>query len=314
MPLVPPGVQGGAADASKITMVDLQRVLISAIDSDTWSEKGGRGQVQQLGTSLIVWQSPAVHKLIRDLLTQLREVTGERRTVAIDARWLLLNSDDLDRLMSRDEAGNLTVTRDVLAQFTRRPTSMRCLTNCFSGQLVYLVSGTRRNVVSGYIPVVGSLDAPESGVRYASNAGRTRLFYAAGEIGGAGGQAEHDRNVGYQPLVTTPNLGALLEIRPTLIRGGDSAIVDLKSTITVPVQRQADPETQQISPPPIVDRIAIETQELATTVRVPLGVPILVGGMTHVPSTIGMQSNAPQSAEQDDAAESRQLYLVMELR
>ncbi|NLX95262.1 MAG: hypothetical protein GXY83_03710 [Rhodopirellula sp.] len=40
----------------------------------------------------------------------------------------------------------------------RRPSTIRGITHCFNGQLVYLVSGTRRNVVTSFAPVVGSID------------------------------------------------------------------------------------------------------------------------------------------------------------
>ena len=41
---------------------------------------------------------------------------------------------------------------------------MRGMTHCFSGQLVYLISGTRRNIVSSYIPVVGSVEQPHGDI------------------------------------------------------------------------------------------------------------------------------------------------------
>ena len=136
-------------------------------------------------------------------------------------------------------------TATVLAEFTRRPSSIRGLTNCFTGQLVYLVSGTQRNVVSSYIPVVGSLDRPEErGAQYASLKGGARYNFTSYntcpvvacsqatsvEAGGASA---------ISPIIEKPNFGALLEIRPTLISGDDTAIVDLRSTITVPGEQSA---------------------------------------------------------------------------
>ena len=68
---------------------------------------------------------------------------------------------------------------------------------------------------------------------------------------------------------------------------------------------------------PAVDRIAIETQELATTLSVPLGHPILVGGMTYLPPSIGslrQEAKAGTRQPQEAAAETPQLYLLLELR
>ena len=144
-----------------ITMMDLTRVIVAVVAPETWSENGdGDGELQVLGTALVVRQSPAVHKQIEDLLDQLRKGSGKRKTVAIDARWLLLNSDDLEKLTTSDTEGNTQVDPTVLAEYTRRPSSIRGLINCFSGQLVFLVSGTRQSVVTSVVPVVGSVGKP----------------------------------------------------------------------------------------------------------------------------------------------------------
>lgn len=121
-------------------------------------------------------------------------------------------------------------------------------------------------------------------------------------------------NVGYQPIVSQLNFGALLEIRPTLVPTGDSVIVNLKSTLTVLSQESGDQ-----SPPPAIHQTAIETQELATTMRLPLGQPTLVGGLTYVAPPVTSTSAGDQLGEKSVIAaakttENRQLYLILELR
>ena len=268
-------------DPHRITMDDLINVIVATAAPTTWNENGtGNGEIQPLGTALVVWQSPEVHKQIQKLLDQLLQGSGQRRTVMIDARWLLLNSNELDQLLLDEQNGAPQVDREMLKQLTRRPTSLRGISNCFSGQLVYLISGTRKNLVSSYIPVVG----------------------------GSG--------VGYQPWIETPNFGALLEIRPTLMRDGNAAIVDLKTTLTVPNEQPNQSKGNPDSSPEL-DQIAIETQELATTLRIPLRQPTLVGGLTYVPSprqftaASGRAGATPQAAS---VAENPQLYLLLELR
>src|SRR5690606_28846442 len=115
-----------------------------------------------------------------------------------------------------------------LAEFTRRPTSIRAVTSCFSGQLVYVVSGTKRNVVSVYIPVVGILEDGDAAARLAGLPGRARFRL----VSDSGQTFERSKSVGYQPIVEKQNIGALLEIRPTLLQGSKEAIVDLKATVT----------------------------------------------------------------------------------
>ena len=300
--------------AASITLDDLIRVLTSAVASESWAVNGvGEGQVEPLGTTLVVWQTPAVHEHIRVLLQQMYDGSSDRKTATIDARWLLLNSSELDKLLADDRAGVPQVDRDTLAEFTQRPGTIRGMTNCFSSQLVYIVSGTRRNVVSSYIPVVGSVDYPErdpqlaagrrdSPIRFASDRKATSTF--------------SDSKVGYQPIIEKPNLGALLEIRPTLMQGSATAVVDLKSTITVSAERktrQSESGSWQ-STAPTPDRIAIETQEFATTLRVPLGTPVLVGGMTYEPTLVSSKGRASEGGTELAAQERRQLYLVLEVR
>jgi hypothetical protein len=316
--------QNSSSAPAQITMDGILLALTSMVEPTSWDEVGGPGSVQPLGTSLLVSQTAAVHQQIEGFLKQLREGSGERKTVTIDARWLFLDSDELDELIPPQEGGP-QVDRKVLATFTRRPSSIRGLTNCFTGQLVYLVSGTRRNVVSSFIPVVGSLDRPEkTGAQYVSLKGNADyVFTVQNPLLGGGTQPNFaggiQRSVGYQPVVERPNFGTLLEIRPTLIPGDLAAIVDLRSTITVAGEPSADLRAQPPQGPlaPMIDRIAIETQELATTLYVPLRKPMLVGGLTCVAPSIGsLRQDTKADAKQSQKApmETPQLYLLLEVR
>jgi hypothetical protein len=310
--LSPSNAPGSSPHSTKITMEDLKQVLITVVAPDTWSENGGEdGELQHLGTSLVIRQTAAVHEQIGELLDQLRQGSGKQRTVAIDARWLLLDSDELEQLMPTDESGESQVDREVLGEFTRRPSSIRGKTNCFTGQLVYLVSGTRRNVVTSFVPVVGSVGRPQE-MRYAALPGGAHVVPTQ--------MFQSSRAVGYQPVIATPNLGVLLQIRPTLIPGDSRAIVDLRSTLTV----LGDPSSEAAAPVqsgqdmlvPTVDRVAIETQELATTFSVPLGEPVLSGGLTYIGPSAGTSGQRGEAAagESVTATETPQLYLVLELR
>jgi len=317
--------QASAPGPARITTDDLTRVLVTMVAPNTWAEVGGEGGLQHLGASLVVRQTEAVHQQIEGLLEQLRQGAGKQKTMAIDVRWLLLDSDDLERLTSPDEEGNPQVDRKVLDEYTRRPSSIRGLTNCFTGQLVYLVSGTRRNVVSSFIPVVGSIDRPDE-TQYASLHGNANYVFTAGnQLQGGEMQpsfvAGNNRSVGYQPVVERPNFGTLLEIRPTLIPDDFAAIVDLRSTLTTAGETSDDQAGQPPQNPltPTVDRIAIETQELATTLYVQLRKPMLVGGLTRVAPSIGFlpqDINADTDAKpsQKASTETPQLYLILEVR
>ncbi|MHB8900353.1 MAG: hypothetical protein ACYC6Y_16505 [Thermoguttaceae bacterium] len=299
-----------AGQSSRITIEDLKRVILAVISPDTWIESGGvQGELQQLGTTLVVRQTAEVHQQIGDLLDQLRQGSGEQKTVSVDARWLLLNSDELEQMMPEDSQGRRRIVGELLNEFTRRPTSFRGLTSCFTGQLVYLVSGTRRNVVTSFVPVVGSVERPLER-EYAVLAGGARVVAAQATSPG--------RSVGYQPVINTPNLGVLLQLRPTLVPGQARAVVDVRSTLTalgapLPETVHAGPMGED-SLVPKVDRVAIETQELATTLSVPLGEPVLAGGLTYVGPSAEWPRDGSAGEGDNGSAEAPQLYLVLELK
>jgi hypothetical protein len=244
--------------------------------------------------------------LIVELLDQLRRPADNRRTLTIDARWLMLSSDDLDALLAKDTNGAPAADRKALAAFTRRTGSIRGLTNCFSGQLVYLTSGTNRNVVSGWIPVVGAIGTNDGAASLASAHGKPQIRFVAetSEI-----NVGRQSRVGYQPIIGSSNLGALLEIRPTMIGSTNLAVVELRSTLTAPAERATAPSgnTATDALAPAIDRVAVETLQLATSLRMELGKPIVVGGMTYMPSSA-------KAREEADKAERQQLYLVLEIR
>jgi len=301
---------------SPLTMDSVIQVIFATVAPNSWAGSGGDGQATALGTTLVVRQTNAAQQAIGQLLDALREGSAARRTMTIDARWLLLDSDGLKKLAAADDDGDLRVNREVLAEFTRQPTSLRGFISCFSGQSVFLTSGTVRSNVTSYIPVVGSIEPPKPDVMFASHAGDRSVSFVSDEQGSGvfGG-----RSVGYQPVVTTNNFGVQVELRPTRLHPEKAAAVDLRSTITFPASpssgAELDSTTSDLAPQ--VDRLAIQTQELATTLRVPLGEPVLVGGMTDMAPRLGASvgdATVDPAAAAGEAAEKPQLYLILEVR
>jgi hypothetical protein len=316
-----PGGEGAGAGvagfATNITIPDLVRVIVNTIAADSWSiNGGGDGRIEPLGTALVVWQSKDVQKQITDLLQALSGIAGEHRTVTIDARWLMLTSDELAELLMSDEKGVPQVKRDQLDRLTKRAGSIRGITNCMSGQLVYVVSGTLKNVVSGYVPVVGSVASPNRDIQVARAVDSAIRFVADAVPAATGGR---QTGVGYQPIVQSLNFGALLEIRPMLRPGaGGNVVVDLRSTVTVQGDmKERDGAKLKEELAPAVDRVSIETLEFATTLKMPLNKPVLVGGLTYLGSATGAEKDAGMEQAGSDTAsgaEKRQMYLVLEVR
>ncbi|HJT31248.1 MAG TPA: hypothetical protein VJ783_04310 [Pirellulales bacterium] len=340
------GMGGGGAPRERsaghgMTIDGLMEAIQSLIAPEDWDRVGGHGDLTTLGGSLVVRQSTENQERILRFIEDLRQEVGAIRTVTVRAHWLLLSSPQLDNLLGDgDTAAGNEIDRRALRELAEGSASTeryRGQITCFNGQTVHIVSGRMRNVVQGGMPVVG----------------------------GSG--------VGYQPLTSTPHLGAMLQVTPSLLPGGDAAVVDLQSTVTRWDQTAAE-EVSRVTPGPAprgdaregeyadradentnkkpprrrtpaqggmemggmptmqgmggtmpmmqgmmsgmmpnaapkksdeagpvpIDRVNIVAQQLATSLRVPLNRPVLVGGMTF-PSVEG----GPVSDEQ--------LYLVLEV-
>lgn len=286
---------GGDPYSTALSIDDLVDVIHSFVDSDSWNQGA---DLKLLGGALVVRQSPKNHVQIGELLTEIRNILGNRRTVSIDARWLMLTSVELDELVAGGDSKSnpLAVDREKLKDHMLEATSLRAVGHCFSGQRTYLVSGSRQNIVSGYIPVVGSIATGADGLVSWDN--EPNVHYASGV------ESHRGSTVGYQPIVERPNLGVLLEIRPTLEGGAEQgAIVDLKSTLSAAGTGPKINLEEIGTNAPQIDRVAITRAELATTLRLPLEVPVVVGGLTLNPAEVG-----------EDGEPSKQVYLILEVR
>jgi hypothetical protein len=314
-----PGLGMGGGMGSNVTgeiwdtsppsaIVELLDVISCTIEPQSWEAVGGPGSCIVYGRLLVVSQTAEVHGQILELLDAVRTEMRKAATVVLDIRWLLLDSDELDRLLSdkhdqRKPKGGVVVNRKKLERMTRNVPSFRGSLCCFNGQRVHLACGDRRSVVTGAVPVV-------------------------------------ENALGYEPVVVVPNVGILVEIRPSIIHGTDAMLLDVQSTVTS--WRESGPELQvggrypprqnteisgkiqeakggastvkasgEISSTSggltsvSIDRVTMPTHRLTATVRIPLGQPVLVGGLTLSP-------NEDIASDPDNHEERKQLYLIVE--
>ena len=272
-----------ATSRKRFTIDDLVNAIQSTIEPQSWVEVGGDAVCTPLGGLLIIKQTAAAHVQIENLLGAIKAEAGLAQTLTVQGHWLLLTRDQLAQLQASNSPeqgrpGNL-VDRAVLDELARTAALYEGQITCFSEQTVHLVSGDRRLVVTGAVPVVAAA------------------------------------MVGYQPVLSAPNIGVLLELKPTLLAHGEAAVLDLESTVTALGEEPAAPihvRTEQApaagampSSAVTVDRLNLETQHLATTVGLPVGQPVLVGGLS-----VAGGGGPPAS----DPASARQLYLVVEVR
>jgi hypothetical protein len=279
-------------------MVNAVMALITeSVEPDSWRDAGGTvGMMKQMGNLLIIHQTEGAHKEIAALLNQLRKEAVPARMMTVRALWLMLDPEPAAALSEQAKAGNLDVA--ALVRQAGKGNHYRGQTTCFNGQTVHVASGRGKTFVTGMEPAVGT-------------------------------------GVGlYGVRTTIVQAGAMLEVTPVVTPDGKAAVLDLSSVVSnwdssgapagapgaapAPSARPPTPggvdATSDIrvteggasipartgaGPVPQVDRINVAAQQLRTTLRVPLGKPVLVGGMTMEPAATG--------------GDGRQLYLIVEV-
>ena len=213
------------------------------------------------------------------LLTNLRAVSPGLRVVSIRAVWLQLDLKQLDQLLHSKPGKEGGIGRKALYEMAGKTKGYLGAITCLSGQTVHIASGRSRTAIIGAVPVVDGGGEP-----------------------------------GYQPQIAQPQAGALLQVTPQLLPNTQGAMLDLCSSVTRTVDK---PETIRFysfdghgakkdadkSPGRgiTLDRINMVVSQLATSLKVPLNEPTLVGGLT---------TETPDGEEQ--AADSPQLYLFVE--
>jgi len=247
--------------------------------------------------------------------------------VTIRAHWVVLDASQRRKLAPQIDspdwqAGRGEIDREALNEFASAAGAVGQIT-CFSGQTVHIISGNCRSWIAGAIPVVGQLDrskpaavVAQRGARShaapmgdppaaARRAGRHYLAQtpsierASPHTTGRRTEMSPNRNVGYQPIMNFVNFGVLLQITPVVVADSDAVILDLQSSV-LRRKQQEDTTVNFLNGMPI-DRLNLVVQQFMTTLRAPLGKPVLVGGSTLEPISGEASSQSQQ-----------QLYLVIE--
>ena len=259
----------------RIEMNQLIDAITSIVEPASWDEVGGPGSISSIGGALAIRQTPAIQSKVQNFLQELQRESGTLRVMTIDAQWLLLDKAQLTQLHATENSkktpsAGQSINREALGAMPAETRRYAGQISCFNGQTVHIISGRLETVVQGAIPVVGGTD------------------------------------VGYQPLLLTPHVGVLLQVTPSALPGDDGVMVDIQSSVTrwdqpdKPVKLQRVGGEKRGQPAVQVDRLKVTAQQFATSLRLPLNQPVLVGGMTFPDSEAGEQEG--------------QLYLVIEVR
>jgi hypothetical protein len=250
-------------------IVDL---FLGSVDPDTWRDNGGSiGSIALFEGQLIVVQTEKNHAEIERMLKEFRATSS--KMVTLRAHWISLDASELKAVAKPLEEDPALFAVD-LAAVEKLETGKQGFTHfrgqvtCFNTQSVVMTSGDARTVVWGQ----------------QSNTG--------------GG----NNAVAYDPQSSVVQAGMHLEVTPVLTPDATTVMLDVQSVVSDWAKkdeiRSAQPTTHPSGfQPPEVDRVRMNVQQLRTSVAMPIGKPIIVGGMTF----------APWSTTQD-----RQLYLVIE--
>jgi hypothetical protein len=314
------GRMGGGANFSpspaSVNIEPLKDAITNTIAPKSWMDNGGPGPISDLPPHfLVITQTGEVHRQIEQFLAELRARRRAVPTVHVELHWLWLDAAHREALLGSGAKGS---PQDVLpaidprkfSEIAREVPSFHARATCLSGLITSLSAGDRRQLIVSGIPVV-------------------------------------DDNVAYSPVISMPNVGVTAELRPTVIPGGNSAMLHVRSTITrwTPERAPANigsawPAGQRMSvdasqpavnasssgapvmgvtpsggtaPTPQlsqttnvnaapatshasmsthgpgscscpIDLPVMPTQEFGTTLRVPLGKPVIVGSVTFAPA------------------------------
>jgi len=269
---------GSAVPEMKVTLRDLISAITEVVQPDAWKENDGKASITALGNALLVSADEDVHSQVRDLLNLFRQRWGTLRTVSVQAWWLWLDDAQLKSLLLDGAAAGGPKAFGLVSESAwnklmqdlhggkadPRRVGYRATLSCYNGQIVHVLSDAQRLAVTDVRPVV---------------------------VPAEGGTARP--SVALQPEMSVVNEGAVLQMRPIANISGKTVVLDIHSRVNV--RRDARPSDQPREKPiepagsakgseivaPLVDcNLQILTNRLSTTLRVPVGQRMLVGGMT----------------------------------
>lgn len=206
-----------------------------------WVDGGGRGQINYLDGTFIIYQTHANHKETRAFLAQLRAArrrAGIDRPVSIDARWVTA-----DGLLSATGNGSHLPAALTTAQLAALTVVHHGRIACFNRRRVSVSGGSGELVVTGIEPVVSENVAAE------------------------------------RPVVRMVHWGPILDITASIGRDGRTATAAIRSTVSAPAHAAAG-GTNDREANGAVDALHFTIATLKTDVEIPLGRPVLVGGLT----------------------------------
>lgn len=253
-------------------------LLTEFIDPDSWEDNGGDGLIVPMDQSLLVRATDENHTKVRDFLNQLTDSVAGGQPLVLDAWWLPLNPGERRKLgaILAADWGDAEVAQENLLELhdlTESSGGHHGIIRTRTGRVAHVSTGYRRPLVVGNVPVVA------------------------------------DNAVGQSPVVTTVNVGIVLEIASKPVpkwrdlsggeAGGDRVAMDVRTAVT---GRGPADKVAGSTRAGEVDRYDIGSQVVEASAVCDRGKPMVIGSL----AAIGMPP-----IEGDDKNE---IYVVVRVR
>ncbi|MGA2502120.1 MAG: hypothetical protein ABSH20_30620 [Tepidisphaeraceae bacterium] len=277
----------------------IKDLVINIVATKTWQENGGTGTISEFDRMLVVSQTREVHLQIEQSLAVLRARRRAAPTLSVELHWLWLDAKQRDRLLPgnatpSDGQVSSTIDPQRLRQIAAEVPGFHGQAACLNGIGTAIAAGDRRAIMASTIPVVGGDCVGYSPVINVPNVGVTAQV---------------------RPTFVPGTKTAMLDITSIITRWGPArppaiigaawpanrqVVASSPPPASLPAQDTAKPAPATTPPPaaPIVttrsvhagsascpiDQPVMPTQQIGSTLRVPLGRPVIVGSMTFAPA------------------------------
>jgi len=235
----------------------IERTVSSQADPRVavWRDEGGPAVIEYIDQMLIVTQNDHGHRKIEELLALLRKQRLGGPLVTIDARWVLVDDGAAAALTADPAAPQPQEVSAAALEKAGAKVAYRGRITCFDRQKVHFQSGRISTYLQDAEPVVAA------------------------------------QALGADPTVGVVFVGAALQVRPVLAPDAASAVLDLYSSVSElkGLRERSLPDFGQVEGKGGSAKLSLEMPDVIVntfraSVRVPVGKPVLIGGITaHAP-------------------------------
>ncbi|MEI8383726.1 MAG: hypothetical protein WCJ09_26670, partial [Planctomycetota bacterium] len=262
--------QAGNNGNVKSAQEEMIQVIRETIKPEIWKEGA---KITKLGNAFVISADEEAHEQIEALLNLFRARWGTLRTVSVRAWWLTLSAAELRPLLDsptekvspdgppvfgvvgEDAWNELLQNWEQADDNDAHRLRYQATLTCYNGQTVSAVSGTQDLAVTRMETLVTTSDGDKA-------------------------------QVGYQPEVSLIQQGLAFQVTPAANVTGKTVLLDVHSRLSLTgneVDAMKKRGSDVIFPEDVarpIDRRRINIHRLATTARVPVDRPYLIGGMS----------------------------------